>query len=64
VVTITGAVILSRGDEGVMRGTKVVYDVGRGTVAVTSDSEPVFGIFNSQRTDSQRPGARPPATDN
>jgi lipopolysaccharide export system protein LptA len=64
VITITGVVILSRGDEGVMRGTKVVYDVSRGTVAVTSDNEPVFGIFNSQRPDSQQAGARPPATDN
>lgn len=64
VITITGIVILSRGDEGVMRGTKVIYDVGRGTVAVTSDNEPVFGVFNSQRPDSQRPAARPPTTDN
>lgn len=51
VITITGVVIMSRGAEGVVRGSKVVYDVGKGTVSVTSENEPVFSIFTPQRRD-------------
>lgn len=54
-ITITGVVIMSRGADGVVRGTRVVYDVTRGLVTITSDNEPVFSIFTPQRRDEATP---------
>ena len=34
-ITVTGMVIMARGKEGVVRGNKVVYQVGPGLVTVT-----------------------------
>lgn len=56
-ITITGTVIMSRGVDGVVRGTRVVYDVSRGLVTITSDNEPVFSIFTPQRRDDPAPSS-------
>jgi lipopolysaccharide transport protein LptA len=59
-ITITGAkVILKRGDEGVVSGTKVVYQVGQGLTTITADEDRVLSIFS---TTKPREGAAPPAT--
>jgi lipopolysaccharide export system protein LptA len=63
-ITITGKVILSRGREGLVSGTKVVYQVGTGLVTITSDqSKPVFSIFTPQKKADQpaAPGTPAPA---
>ena len=43
-ITITGEVIMSRGTEAVVRGTKVVYQVGKGLTTITSDENRVLFI--------------------
>jgi lipopolysaccharide export system protein LptA len=58
-ITITGEVISKRGDEGVIRGTRMVYSVGEGRVTITANGDRVTSIFN---TTPKQPGARPPAT--
>lgn len=60
-ITITGKVILSRGREGLVSGTKVVYQVEPGLVTVTSEpNKPVFSIFTPQKKTEQAPApARP-----
>jgi lipopolysaccharide export system protein LptA len=57
-ITITGEVISKRGDEGVVRGTRMVYSVGEGRVTITATGDRVTSIFN---TTPKQPGARPPA---
>lgn len=59
-ITITGDVIMARGDEGVVRGTKVVYQVGKGLVTITSDDKRVFSIFNTRKPAGQTPAAATP----
>ena len=60
-ITITGAkVILSRGKEGVVRGTKVVYQVAKGLTTITSDENRVLSIFT--RAKAKDEPATPPAT--
>jgi len=44
-ITMTGDVILSRGEEAVIRGTRVVYSVAEGRAIVTADKKPVVSIF-------------------
>jgi lipopolysaccharide export system protein LptA len=57
-ITITGGkVILKRGDEGVVSGTKVVYQVGQGLTTITSDEDRVLSIFSRTRP---REGSAPP----
>lgn len=58
-ITITGDVILSRGTEGVVRGTKVVYRVGEGRTVITAGSNRVTSIFTPA---PKRDGATTPAT--
>lgn len=50
-ITMTGDVVLSRGSEGVMRGTKLVYSVQNGLATVTSEKGPVVSIFPSKNRD-------------
>ena len=44
-ITITGDVILSRGNEGVVRGTQVVYKVGEGRSVITAGKNRVTTIL-------------------
>jgi lipopolysaccharide export system protein LptA len=50
-ITITGDVISSRGDEGVVRGTKIVYSVGEGRVKVTAGDKRVYAIITPKKKD-------------
>lgn len=64
-ITITGDVILSRGTEGVVRGTQVVYKVGEGRTIITAGSNRVTSIFTpaSRRDEPAAPATTPaPAT--
>ena len=46
-ITFTGDVVLARGDDGVARGAKVVYEVGKGRATITAgNSGQVLSIFN------------------
>lgn len=58
VITITGDVISSRGDEGVVRGTEVVYNVDEGKVRITAGNSRVLSIITPKKKD----GAAQPAT--
>jgi lipopolysaccharide export system protein LptA len=53
-ITITGDVILSRGNEGVVRGTQVVYKVSEGRTVITAGSNRVTSIFTPAK---REPGA-------
>ena len=55
-ITLTGDVISRRGEEGVMKGTKMVYSVAEGRVTLTAQGDRVTGIFN---TTKKQPGDRP-----
>ncbi|MDP3737682.1 MAG: LptA/OstA family protein [Hyphomonadaceae bacterium] len=55
-ITITGDVILSRGKEGVVQGTKVVYQVAEGKTAISAGSNRVLSILTpSKGNKSQAP---------
>lgn len=58
-ITMTGDVIMSRGEEGVIRGTRLVYNVAEGRATVTAGTSPVLSIFTPvERNDpavSQKP---------
>jgi lipopolysaccharide export system protein LptA len=53
-ITITGDVVLSRGSEGVISGTKVVYKVGQGLTTITSDQKRVLSIFTPASNENGR----------
>lgn len=59
-ITITGDVILSRGTEGVVRGTKVVYKVGEGRSVITAGTNRVTSIFTPAKKDPA--AGTPPAS--
>lgn len=61
-ITITGDVILSRGNEGVVRGTQVVYKVDEGRTVITAGSNRVTSIFTPAKRDPAPAPATPPAT--
>lgn len=48
-ITITGDVILSRGDDGVVRGTNVVYSIGEGRTVITAGNNRVTSVFNTAK---------------
>ncbi|HVY88866.1 MAG TPA: LptA/OstA family protein [Hyphomonadaceae bacterium] len=57
-ITITGDVISSRGDEGVVRGTELVYHVKDGLVKMTAGDKRVLSIFNTnKKTDGSAPAS-------
>jgi lipopolysaccharide export system protein LptA len=59
-ITVTGNVISTRGDEGVVRGTEMVYNVGEGRVRITAGDKRVLSIITPKKKD---PAAKPaPAT--
>jgi lipopolysaccharide export system protein LptA len=43
-ITITGDVILSRGEDGVVRGTNVVYSIGEGRTIITAGKNRVTSV--------------------
>lgn len=57
-ITITGDVILSRGNEGVVRGTQVIYKVSEGRTVITAGTRRVTSIFTPA---SKRDTATTPA---
>lgn len=56
-ITITGDVILSRGEDGVVRGTRVVYSIGQGRTIITAGEKRVITVFNT----AKKPAATTPA---
>lgn len=60
-ITITGDVILSRGTEGVVRGTQVVYKVGEGRTVITAGTNRVTSIFTpAKKSDPATPATPRP----
>lgn len=58
-ITVTGKVTMSSGKQGLVRATKVVYEVSKGMVTITSDADkPVFSVFTPDRKPAA-PGATP-----
>ncbi len=57
-IVITGDVIMTRGDEAVMRGTRIVYNVGEGVSRMTAGGSRVNTILTPKSDDS---GSTPPA---
>jgi lipopolysaccharide export system protein LptA len=55
-ITVTGNVISTRGDEGVVRGTEMVYNVGEGRVRITAGDKRVLSIITPKKKD---PAAQP-----
>ncbi len=58
-ITITGDVILSRGNEGVVRGTQVVYKVAEGRTVITAGSNRVTSIFTPASKRDPAPATTP-----
>ncbi len=48
-ITITGDVILSRGEDGVVKGTRVVYSIGEGRTVITAGEKRVVTLFNTAK---------------
>jgi lipopolysaccharide export system protein LptA len=61
-ITITGDVILSRGQDGVVKGTRVVYSVGEGRTVITAGDKRVFTIFNTAKKQTPAAPATPAPT--
>jgi lipopolysaccharide export system protein LptA len=51
-ITITGDVILSRGEDGVVRGTNVVYSISEGRTIITAGQNRVTSVFNTAKKPS------------
>ncbi len=60
-ITITGDVILSRGEDGVVRGTNVVYSIGEGRTIITAGKNRVTSVFNTAKKPETPPGSAPAA---
>lgn len=60
-ITITGDVILSRGNEGVVRGSQVVYKIGEGRTVITAGSNRVTSIFTPAKRAPTPVAPTPPA---
>ena len=48
-VTVTGDVIMARGADGVIRGTKVVYTVSDGVTRISGGNDRVRGVFGGPK---------------
>lgn len=59
-ITITGDVIMTRGNEAVMRGTRIVYNVGQGVSRMTAGNQRVNTILTPQDSDERRQPAPAP----
>jgi lipopolysaccharide export system protein LptA len=60
-ITITGDVIMTRGNEAVMRGTRIVYNVGQGVSRMTAGNERVNTILTPEPSDERAQPAPAPA---
>jgi lipopolysaccharide export system protein LptA len=61
-ITITGDVIMTRGQEAVIRGSRIVYNVGAGLSRMTAGNNRVQSILTPQeKRESSQPAQRPPA---
>ena len=58
-ITITGDVILSRGEDGVVRGTNVVYSIGEGRTIITAGKNRVTSVFNTAKKPADAPATAP-----
>jgi lipopolysaccharide export system protein LptA len=59
-ITVTGDVIMSRGTDGVIRGTRLVYNVTEGRATITAGTRPVQSIFTpTDNNDEPAAPARP-----
>jgi lipopolysaccharide export system protein LptA len=58
-ITITGDVILSRGADGVVRGTNVVYSIGEGRTIITAGKNRVTSVFNTAKKPADAPATAP-----
>lgn len=58
-ITITGDVILSRGEDGVVRGTTVKYSIGDGRTVITAGQNRVVTVFNTAKKPAEAPPAQP-----
>lgn len=58
-ITMTGDVIMSRGEEGVIRGTRLVYSVAEGRATVTAGTSPVLSIFTPVERDEPANSQKP-----
>lgn len=56
-ITITGDVILSRGEDGVVRGTRVIYSIGQGRTVITAGDKRVITVFNTAKKETPPAGA-------
>jgi len=52
-ITITGEVILSRGEDGVVKGTRVVYSIAEGRTVITAGEKRVVTVFNTAKKPAQ-----------
>ena len=59
-ITITGDVIMTRGNEAVMRGTRIVYNVGQGVSRMTAGNERVNTILTPEPSDERAQPAPAP----
>jgi len=60
-ITITGDVILSRGEDGVVRGTTVKYSIGEGRTVITAGTNRVTTVFNTAKKEPAEGAAQAPA---
>jgi lipopolysaccharide export system protein LptA len=58
-ITITGDVILSRGEDGVVRGTNVVYSISEGRTVITAGRNRVTSVFNTAKKPATPAGTTP-----
>jgi lipopolysaccharide export system protein LptA len=63
-IIVTGNVISKRGDEGVVKGTRIVYNVGEGRARITADKDRVLSIITPKKktATTPAPGAPQPTT--
>ncbi len=61
-ITVTGDVIMTRGDDGVIRGPKLVYEVEKGLARMIGEkNRPVTSIFTPVDRNKPAPGSGSPA---
>jgi lipopolysaccharide export system protein LptA len=53
-IVITGDVIMARGNEAVIRGTRIVYNVSQGVTRMTAGGNRVSGVFVPQQRDADQ----------
>ena len=59
-IVITGDVIMARGNEAVIRGTRIVYNVSQGVTRMTAGSDRVSGVFIPQQRNPDQPSSPAP----